>query len=395
MNLPGKILLVNSDILEMAKAASVLTKNYEVVTTDNVKDAFDLMQHENIDMLFADFKMVTADGKSILLKAKEMFPDVVRVILGGKEEDSLIFSSIQNNIAKTCVLKPWNQNILLLADKVFETEEKLKKSNIFSYIVNLTDLPTIRASYQKIVQLIDNDAEMKDIGDAIGSDPSMAAKLLRVANSSYYGIKTNSIRQAVTYLGMKNIRDLVLSTAIFDMFNTKDVPERMFQPLWQQAFTCSKIVSAIYKMLGKSTPDYASLAGVLVNIGSIFLLKRFDKRYINIIEEMKQLNHEKSELTIENLEIEAFGLTHSQVGGYLLNWWEIPYPIVEAAIYHHSPLNKNVIDKELLSVIHIAEHYSTKTIYLDSSINDVEECFKYLCIEKSKFERKIDELLEY
>lgn len=395
MNLPGKILLVNRDILEMAKAASVLTKNYEVVTTDNVKDALDLMQHENIDMLFADFKMVTADGKSILLKAKEMFPDVVRVILGGKEEDSLIFSSIQNNIAKTCVLKPWDQNILLLADKVFETEEKLKKSNIFSYIVNLTELPTIRASYQKIVQLIDNDAELKDIGDAIGSDPSMAAKLLRVANSSYYGIKTNSIRQAVTYLGMKNIRDLVISTAIFDMFNTKDVPERMFQPLWQQAFTCSKIVSAIYKMLGKSTPDYALLAGVLVNIGSIFLLKRFDKRYINIIEEMKQLNHEKSELTIENLEIEAFGLTHSQVGGYLLNWWEIPYPIVEAAIYHHSPFNKNVIDKELLSVIHIAEHYSTKTIYLDSSINDVEECFKYLCIEKSKFERKIDELLEY
>ena len=47
---------------------------------------------------------------------------------------------------------------------------------------------------------------MQDIANAIGSDPSMAAKLLRVANSTYYGMKTNSIKQAVTYLGMRNIR---------------------------------------------------------------------------------------------------------------------------------------------------------------------------------------------
>lgn len=395
MSLSAKVLLVDRDVFEIEKAVSVLRKNYDVITATNVQEAFELMQNENIDMIFADFKMIMPDGKSLLLKVKEKFPNVIRVILGGKEEDSVIFNAIQQNIAKTCILKPWDQNILVLANKIFETEERLKKSDLFSYIINLNELPTIRASYQKIIELIDSDSEMQDIADAIGSDPSMAAKLLRVANSTYYGVKTNSIKQAVTYLGMKNIRDLVLSTSIFDMFNTKDVPERVFQPLWQQSFTCSKIVSATYKMLGKSAPAHASLAGLLINIGSIFLLKRFDKRYMNIIQEVKQLNREKSEVTIENLEIEAFGSTHSQVGGYLLNWWEIPYTIVEAAIYHHNPFNKNVIDKELLSIVHIAEHYSAKSIYLDSSINDVEECFKYLCIEKSKFERKIDDLLLY
>lgn len=390
-----KILLVDKNSFEIDQAVLVLKKNYDVITTNNSETAFELMQHENIDMIFADFKMIMSDGKGLLLKVKERFPNTTRIILGGTEEDSIIFEAIQKNIAKTCILKPWSKNILSLSNKIFQTEERLKKSEFFSYLENVKELPTIRESYYKILQLIEDDSEMQDIANAIGSDPSMAAKLLRVANSTYYGMKTNSIKQAVTYLGMRNIRDLVISTSIFDMFNSKDVPEKIFQPLWQQAFLCSKIVTATYKMLRKNAPPHASLAGLLVNIGIIFLLNKFDKRYMKILQEIKQLNHEKSEVTLENLEIEAFGSTHSQVGGYLLNWWEIPYPIVEAAIYHNNPFNENVIDKELLSVVHLAHYYSSQTISLYTNINVVDECFKYLSIDKSKFERKIDELLPY
>lgn len=389
-----KILLVDKNISEIEKAVEVLNKYYDVITANDAESAFELIQHENIDMIFADFKMIMPNGKNLLLNVKERFPNIIRVILGGKEEDPVIFNAIQNNIAKTCILKPWDQNILVLSNKIFQTEERLKESHFFSYLVNLKELPTIRVSYQKILQLIENDGEMQDIANAIGSDPSMAAKLLRVANSTYYGMKTNSIKQAVNYLGMKNIHDLVLSTSIFDMFNSKDVPERIFQPLWQQSFMCSKIVNEIYKFLGKRAPAHASLAGLLINIGIIFLLNRFDQKYMKMIQEVKQLNHEESEVTLENIEIEAFGSSHSEIGGYLLNLWEIPYPIVEAAIYHHNPFNENVIDKELLTIVHLAEHYSAKTIYLDSSINDIDECFKYLSIEKNKFERKIEELLQ-
>ncbi|MBC2579147.1 hypothetical protein HGI79_02265 [Clostridium sp. DJ247] len=127
------------------------------------------MQNENIDMIFADFKMIMPDGKSLLLKIKEKFPNIVRVILGEKEEDPIVFNAIKRNIAKTCILKPWDQNILALCDKIFQTEERLKQLNFFSAsdIVNLDELPTIRASYQKIIQLIDNDSEIEDIANDI------------------------------------------------------------------------------------------------------------------------------------------------------------------------------------------------------------------------------------
>lgn len=104
-------------------------------------------------MVFADIKMIMPDGKGLFLKIKESFPDVIRIILGGKEEDPAVLNAIQKNIAKTCILKPWDNNVSELTNKVFQTEKLLKDSNIFSLFVNLDQLPTIRASYQKIILL--------------------------------------------------------------------------------------------------------------------------------------------------------------------------------------------------------------------------------------------------
>jgi HD-like signal output (HDOD) protein len=390
-----KILLVGKNIFEIENVEKVLKVKYEVSSTCNTTEALTMLQSTAIDMLFADFKVNMPDGSNFLEKVKVTYPDVLRVILGESEENYFTINAISHNIARACILKPWDVNALSLSNKIFAIEERLKEAKFFSYFIKLDDLPTINTSYQRILNLIDNDNDMADISGALGTDPSMAAKILRIANSAYYGIKTTSINQAVTYLGISNIRDLVLSTAIFDMFNTEDVPEKIFQSLWQQSFVCSKIVNLTYKMIGKRTPSHASLAGLLMNIGIIFLLKQFNKNYIQIIQEIKQLNGTERNISLENLEIDTFGSTHSEIGGYLLKWWEIPYPIVEAAIFHHNPFNENVIDKELLCIVHLAEHYSAKVIYMDSNINDIEECFKYLNIDKNVFETKIDEITAY
>jgi HD-like signal output (HDOD) protein len=123
-------------------------------------------------------------------------------------------------------------------------------------------------------------------------------------------VRTNSIKQAINYLGFINIRDLVLSTAVFDMFNSNDVPESIFQPLWQQAFMCSKVVNVTYKLMRKRPPVYASLAGLLMNIGSIFLLNKIGKDYMEIIQQVKQLDGEQRKKSIEDFEMELLGTIH-------------------------------------------------------------------------------------
>lgn len=385
-----KILLVCRSDGEIETLAETLKKNYEVATANTTEEAFYLLKQEDIHMIFYDFSIIMKEGTSILLRVKESYPNVIRILLG-EEENSVIFELIQKNICKTCILKPWDEKILTLSNSIFQTMEQVGELDFFNKLVDFKELPSPNASYQKILKLIDEEAEMSVIAKAIESDPAMAVKLLRVANSSYYGIRTTSIKQAVTYLGMNNVRDLVVSTSIFDMFNDTAVPERIFQPLWQQSFMCSKIVKEIFKSLGKRSPSYATLAGLLSNIGSIFLLNEFQLKYTNIIQTIKQLSNEDSNITLEGLEKEEFNLTHSAVGGYLLNWWELPYPIVEVALYHHDPLNENIIDKELLCIVHIAEQYSSRLVYMDNNINYLDQCFEYLSLEKSQIEKIMDE----
>ena len=54
------------------------------------------------------------------------------------------------------------------------------------------------------------------------------------------------------------------------------------------------------------------------------------------------------------------GISHDEVGGFLLNWWSLPHPIVEAAMFHHDPLNSAIIHKEVVAAVHIADYYAWK-----------------------------------
>jgi HD-like signal output (HDOD) protein len=381
---------VGRNDIEIKAMCAKLEQKYDVYIANNDEEALNVLQIENINMMFYDLKMIMNIDKNFLLRVKESYPNVIRIILG-EEENSLIFKFIQRNICKTCILKPYEEKILLFANKTFQIVEQIEILNILCKVEDFKKLPSPNFIYQKILKLIEDDADVDKITEAIESNTTMSAKLLRIANSSYYGVRTNSVKQAVNFLGMNNIHDLVVSTSIFDVFNDSDVPERLFQPLWQQSFICSKIVKAIYKSIGKKAPEYATLAGLMANIGSVFLLNEFQHRYVGIIQEIKQQSNGALR-TLEDLESKEFNFTHSEIGGYLLNWWQFSYPIIESTMYHHDPFNENVIDRELLCIMHIAEHYSSNSIYMSNSVNYLDKCFEYLSIEKRKIEKIIDEL---
>lgn len=98
-----KLLLADRNIFEIEKAKSVLEKEYDVITAINAEEAFQLLKHQNIDMIFADINIAMPDGKELLSKVRENFTNVIRIALGGKEENSVIFDAIQKNIAKICI----------------------------------------------------------------------------------------------------------------------------------------------------------------------------------------------------------------------------------------------------------------------------------------------------
>lgn len=365
---------------------------YEILTAESGAEALDILEGEQIDVIVSDMKMPKMTGYELLSQVKRKFPNIVRIILSGFSDERIVFDALQKNIAKLYILKPWENNVLInTIEKVFQIENILRNNEkVLKLVSNAEELPTIKTSYQKIINVIENDQEIYKIVEAIEADNSIVIKLLHIVNSSYYAVKTGSIKRAVAYLGLDNIKNIVIASAFIDglSFNAKD--NKRLEELWEHAFISNRIISLIYsEFLNKKIPETEMNAGLLSNVGIIFMIHSFHDKYMEIFEEV-----EKNNVSIIELENKAFGTNHQEIGGYLLQWWDIPLPIVEAALYHHDPFNENVINRQIVVAAHIAEKYAWDILETKYSFDFDEKVFEELKIDKEKFEKKLKDTLE-
>lgn len=365
---------------------------YEVLTAGSGAEALELLEVEQVDVIVSDMKMPKMTGYELLNEVKKRFPNIVRIILSGFSDERIVFDALQKNIAKLYILKPWENAVLInTIEKVFQIESVLRNNEkVLKLLNNAEELPTIKTSYQKIINVIESGEEIYKVVEAIECDNSIVIKLLHIVNSSYYSVKTGSIKRAVAYLGLDNIKNIVIASAFIDALNFNAKDNKKLEQLWEHAFISNRIISIIYtEFLNKKIPETEMNAGLLSNVGIIFMIHSFHEKYMEIFEEVEK--HNSSLIELEN---KAFGTNHQEVGGYLLQWWDIPLPIVEAALYHHNPFDENIINKQIVLVAHIAEKYAWDILKINYFLEFNEKVFDELKIDKEQFENKLKETLE-
>ena len=354
---------------------------YRIFLAESGEEALKVLKQEEIDMIISDIRMPNMDGYQLLKKVKEKHPLVLRIILSGYAQENLVLKALQNNLAKLYLLKPWdNRKFIEVINQIFEVEAIIKNDTVLAVINNLDEIPTIPALYNRLCSLIDKDADIKAITGVIEEDPAVTSKILHIANSAFYGAKTGSIQQAILYLGLANIKSIVLSTSVF---NSLKLNSLLFDKslLWNHSCICNKMVSLFYKeLLGNNLPDTYMSAGLLHDIGKIVLINNFTDKYRNVLEIMN--DHRGTYIT--EAEKKIMGISHQEIGGYLLNWWELPLPIVEAALFHHNPLEEGIVNKELVCAVHIAEYYSWKQLGKDKFSVLNEDSFEFLGVSEEQ-----------
>lgn len=384
-----RILFVDDEI-QILKSLSRLfiDKEYDVVTAENGEDALKILESQEINLIVSDMRMPNMDGYQLLSKVREKYPKILRVILSGYADETITFRALQQNIAKLYMFKPWKNDMLIkLVEQIFETEDLLSHSDLLLLINNIEELPTIQSSYQRIIGMIEKDTDhLTEIAREIERDLSISTKVLHIANSAFYGVKTGSIKQAVTYLGLQNIRNLILATSIMDSISVTGVGMDFAQKVWEHAFLTNKILFFIFeKCLKKKMSELANSAGLLHNIGIVFMLKFFSKNYINFVNKTV----DEGFVFIE-LEKAEFKVTHQETGGYLLRWWDLPFPIVEAALYHHNPFDERIVNSELVIGVHIAQKYAWDMMEISQMTGFHSEAFERIGLKQSEFEEKLN-----
>lgn len=384
-----KILIVDDDInIRSSLSDAFLDTDYEIITRENGLAALEFLKSATVDLVISDMRMPEIDGYELLSKIKEKYPKVIRIIMVDSAEEASVFKVILQNTAKFCILKPWNnEKVLEYIGQIFETEEILNSNDLLHLINNIEKLPTIDSSYQKILHMIERDADTGAISAEIEKDFAISTKLLQLANSAYYGLRTGSVKHATVYLGLQNLKSLIYSTSILNTFNSASAQDQQkVNDLWSHAILTSKLLHYIYEVfMIKKLPEAAYSAGLLHNIGTLILINNRIEDYTTVINKARIKS-----LDLLDVEREAFHVTHQEAGGYLASWWKLPFPIVEAALYHHRPLDAGVLNKEVIAAVHLAQHYAWKLTRQPVTTEFYPEVFKILGIPQNTFEAAVN-----
>lgn len=375
------ILIVDDDkrILYALKKA-LENKGYNLFFADSGDNAFAILKKEKIDLAIVDLRMPIISGYEILETLKKSWPSVFRLALIGYVDEKKIMNALSNNIASSYIIKPWNNMELLNTIKYYcDLYSELKERDILERINSINSLPTIPEIFFKISKAVEEDADMDELSDLIEMDHSISARIIQIVNSAYFNIRTASIRKALVYLGANNIKSIIMSQSVFS-----SVKDEFAKPLWEHAEMTNKIMLLIYnQILDKKLDEDLRSVGLFHDIGKVVLINDYSDGYYDLCE----IYNDCEDFLLQTLEKEKFGVSHEEIGYYFMKLWGVGEEIPEAALYHHDPFNPNIRNKELIMVIHLANHYSKKI--LGNKVNDQEldlRVFDSLKINQEYFE---------
>lgn len=223
-----------------------------------------------------------------------------------------------------------------------------------SELINRIDeIPVFPLTVRNILNLIDDpNANVKDIEREILKDQGYTAKVLKLANSAYFGssrsIKT--VSQAITLLGFREIRSMVLASSVGNVLSAElkgYALER--EALWKQSQICGMTAGVISKKIKYPHPDQAYIAGLLRDMGKVILDHYLNDQFQTIMEIVDEGN--KSFLEIEE---QVLGFNHCHVGSKIAEKWNLPEDLVEAIALHHEP-EKAVTNSKLVAITHVAD----------------------------------------
>ncbi len=232
------------------------------------------------------------------------------------------------------------ESVQELREQVASTESAPSVTSMRQRIERLTNLPGMPSLAQKIIQLNNNPyAHADDLAKLVEKDPSLAAQIIRYAQSPFYGYqgKIASIRQAISrVLGYDMVMNIALGVASARPFKIQlDGPIGM-NAFWQHATYSATVAQSLCGLIPREhrpQPGTAYLAGLLHNFGFLVLGHSFPKEFTKLHNAIIK----EPETPIIELEQRILGVTHAEIGAWLMETWNMPSEIITVQKQHHNP----------------------------------------------------------
>ncbi|MGC4068939.1 MAG: response regulator [Polyangiaceae bacterium] len=313
------------------------------------QEALGMLANIPFDVIVTDMRMPGMDGATLLKEVQVRYPDVVRIVLSGHAEFEAALRAVP--VAHQFLAKPCDPGILEnVVERACQLQKLVSDAAVRAIVGRVSGLPAMPHVYSTLRRmLLDEHCTMSDIAGVIKQDTGISAKLLQLVNSAFFRLSRPlcRIEEVVGYLGLDAINRLVLAGELFDGRGEPPEVRALLHDLQRHSVVTATIASQL--MTDKHQQEDAFIAALLHDVGHMLLAVHLPEQHRTAVR-LAETHHQ----TLHDAEVALFGVSHAEVGGYLLGIWGLPYFIVEAVANHHEPSRVGEANFGVLGAVHVS-----------------------------------------
>jgi HD-like signal output (HDOD) protein len=328
-----RVLFVDYDPNALVEVGRMLTHEgtgWEMKFASQASEALDVASREEFDVIVSDLRMPDIDGISLLGQLRERQPQAARVVLSEHTDQSVAIrcaAVAHQLLAKPCRPADLRERI----ERASNIQNRISNPVLRSVFAGTNALPSPSSTIVALnATLSDPDVDLDKVAVLVEGDVAIAAKLLQLVNSSFFGLprRVSTIREAVAYLGFNNIRGLLAAGEILDSLGNNGCEDGLLVAVQERA---SHVLTLAQRLAGGRTHQDSDLmvGALLHDIGIIALAALLPELWSQLMLEVDRGT------PFDDAERSVVGVGHADIGSYLLSLWGLPYSVVEVVACHH------------------------------------------------------------
>lgn len=327
-------------------------EGWEKSVSASFDEAIALVQAEPFDAIVVDRGPGDA-GLNLLNWATEHHPKIARVLMADAAEHEAVLRVLRG--PHQFLAKPVTPEVVVgTVESMMLLNSLIPNEVLLTLASRIKSLPPMPSLYLQIVaRLKSPDCPAESIAEILTKDMAMTTRLLQVVNSGGFGVsrRVTEMTEVVNLLGLEEIKSLVLGVHLFETHERIKPLYFSISQVWRHSTAVAAAARTICRMEtgNEELANEAYLAGLLHDLGKLVLQNNFEAQYNDVLKRAKSGGRRLWEV-----EAEEFGVSHAEIGGYVLGRWGMPMPLIDAVSLHHQPGRSPGQEFSALAAVHIA-----------------------------------------
>lgn len=333
---------------------------WQIVLVSSSAEALAALADAPTDVLVAELIAPATDGLALFDEARERWPGTVRIGIAGFTDRSIALR-LERAVHRLMQTPCDPYMLAMMAERSILLRDLVHDPLVTAAIGGMGALPRPPVTIQALEKVLaDPDAGVIAVAAVISRDAALAARILRLVNSSFFGAgrQVTRIDAAVNFIGVSLVRALAFADCAARAFTVS--PDVLDLDEWNlhaiRVAACSRDITRAMCPQDRALADDAFLAGLLHDVGQVVLAGVIPRHWADCERAAKATGE-----PICTIESRDGGVSHAIAGAYLLSLWGLPATIVEAVAFHHRPdrIAAGLFDPAL--AVHIADAITVRS----------------------------------